>query len=303
MAPPPDRPEFPRTHGHPTMQLVIVSGLSGSGKSIALETLEDCGYYCIDNLPVALFEAFIRNAVAGDPAAFQKTAIGIDARNQSSSLDQFPASLALADQFGIDMRILFLQADSDTLLKRFSETRRKHPLTDAARPLSEAIELERKLLEPVASRADLLIDTTYTNVHQLRELIRGRVGARRDHLLSLYFLSFGYKNGLPLDVDFAFDARCLPNPYWEPALRGKTGRDAEVCEFLEGCPEVREYLDDIAAFLQRWIPRFAAENRSYLTIAIGCTGGQHRSVYLTEALAGRFRVSEYDLLVRHRDLR
>ncbi len=285
------------------MNLVIVSGLSGSGKSIALETLEDCGFYCIDNLPVVLFESFIRKALIGGEPALKKAAIGIDARNQSASLAQFPSTLELADQFGIECRILFLQAESGTLLKRFSETRRKHPLTDSAHPLSEAIELERKLLEPVASRANLLIDTTYTNVHQLRELIRGRIGMKRDNLMSLYFLSFGHKNGIPLDADFVFDARCLPNPHWEPALRAKTGKDPEVIEFLERVEDVKSYLEDIVRLLERWIPRFEAENRSYLTVAIGCTGGQHRSVYLVEALANRFRSSNYDLLVRHRDLR
>ncbi|CAL1239579.1 RNase adapter RapZ [Candidatus Methylocalor cossyra] len=284
------------------MNLIIVSGLSGSGKSIALETLEDCGYYCIDNLPVALFEPFIRNAMIGDQPLFRKAAISIDARNQSRSLDQFPSTLALADQLGIHYQILFLQAEPETLFKRFSETRRKHPLTDAAHPLSEAIELERRMMEPVASRAHLLIDTTYTNVHQLRELIRARVGARRDSLMSLYFLSFGYKNGIPLDADFVFDARCLPNPHWEPALRAKTGLDPEVREFLCGIDAVNAYLDEIAAFLRRWIPQFAAENRSYLTVAVGCTGGQHRSVFLVEALAARFSASDYDLLIRHRDL-
>jgi len=284
------------------MKLVIVSGLSGSGKSIALETLEDSGYYCIDNLPVSLFEPFIRQAVIGNPGVFRKTAISIDARNQSASLDQFPLTLQLADRFGIECQILFLQAETDTLLKRFSETRRKHPLTDADHPLSEAIELERKLLEPVASRAHLLIDTTYTNIHQLRELIRGRVGAKQDHLMSLYFLSFGYKNGIPLDADFVFDTRCLPNPHWEPSLRSKTGKDSEVIDFLTDIAEVQSYLDDVTSFLQRWVPQFAAENRSYLTAAIGCTGGQHRSVYLVEALAERFRSSLYDILVRHRDL-
>jgi UPF0042 nucleotide-binding protein len=285
------------------MNLVIVSGLSGSGKSIALETLEDCGYYCIDNLPVVLIESFIRKALICDESTLKKVAIGIDARNQSYSLAQFPSALDLADRLGIAYHILFLQAESDTLLKRFSETRRKHPLTNAAHPLSEAIELERKLLEPVASRAHLLIDTTYTNVHQLRELVRNRVGMKQDQLMSLYFLSFGYKNGIPLDADFAFDARCLPNPHWEPTLRAKTGKDAEVAEFLERCEDVKRYLDDVAGFIQRWMSRFAAENRSYLTVAIGCTGGQHRSVYLVEALAARFRSSEYDLLVRHRELR
>jgi UPF0042 nucleotide-binding protein len=287
----------------PPMQLIIVSGLSGSGKSIALETLEDCGYYCIDNLPVALMESFIRQAVIAGQPAFQKAAIGIDARNQTGSLEKFPSTLELAQRFGIECQILFLQAEPEALLKRFSETRRKHPLTDAAHPLSEAIDLERKLLEPFASRADLLIDTTYTNVHQLRELVRARVGATPDHLMSLYFLSFGYKNGIPLDADFVFDARCLPNPHWEPALRPLTGRDPGVIDFLKANPEVQSYLDDVAGFLEIWVPKFAAENRSYLTVAIGCTGGQHRSVYLVEALAARFRAGAFDLLVRHRDSR
>lgn len=285
------------------MKLIIVSGLSGSGKSIALETLEDSGYYCIDNLPVSLFEPFIRQAVASGRPAFQKTAVSIDARAPDSDIGDFKATMELAGQFGIECHILFLQAEAETLLKRFSETRRRHPLTDATHPLSEAIELERKLLEPVSSRANLLIDTTYTNVHQLRELIRTRVGARANNLLSLYFLSFGFKNGIPLDADFVFDARCLPNPHWIPALRPKTGKDPEVVEFLAPIDDVGHYLDDVAGFLERWIPRFEAENRSYLTLAVGCTGGQHRSVYLVEALAQRFQNQSYELLVRHRDLR
>jgi UPF0042 nucleotide-binding protein len=251
---------------------------------------------------VGLIGAFIRQTGVDGQPALQKAAISIDARNQTGSLDQFPEALELAKKFGIRCQTLFLQAEPGTLLKRFSETRRKHPLTDSAHPLSEAIELERTLLEPVSSRADLVIDTTYTNVHQLRELIRWRVAAKADHRLSLYFLSFGYKNGVPLDADFLFDARCLPNPHWVPALRPQTGRDTDVKEFLDAIPEVRGYLDDVGNFLARWVPQFAAENRSYLTAAIGCTGGQHRSVYLAEALAARFRSDRYDLLVRHRDL-
>lgn len=284
------------------MKLVIVSGLSGSGKSIALETLEDCGYYCIDNLPVALLEAFVHQAMLANQKIFQKTALGIDARNQSESLSQFPATREMMRKLDIDCEVLYLQAEPSTLLKRFSETRRKHPLTDSSHPLSEAIEIERRLLEPVAYCADLLIDTTYTNVHQLRELIRVRVDARENRLMSLYFQSFGFKNGPPLDADFVFDARCLPNPHWEPTLRSKTGKDQEVANFLERHPEVNLYLDDIVSFLTRWVPYYEAENRSYLTVAIGCTGGQHRSVYLIEALARHFQPSSYDILVRHREL-
>ncbi|MDD5034420.1 MAG: RNase adapter RapZ [Methylococcaceae bacterium] len=284
------------------MKLVIISGLSGSGKSIALETMEDCGYYCIDNLPVALLDEFVHEAMIANKTIFQKTALGIDARNQSESLSQFPETREKIKNLGIDIEVLYLQAEPATLLNRFSETRRKHPLTDLSHPLSEAIELEKKLLEPVIRQADLVIDTTFTNVHQLRELILKRVNAKSDRLMSLYFQSFGFKNGLPRDTDFVFDARCLPNPHWEPALRSKTGKDAEVAQFLENSEDVRHYLDDIIAFLHRWIPRFAAENRSYLTVSVGCTGGQHRSVYLAEALASHFHDSPYDILLRHREL-
>ncbi|HUL12648.1 MAG TPA: RNase adapter RapZ [Methylococcaceae bacterium] len=284
------------------MKLVIVSGLSGSGKSIALETLEDCGYYCIDNLPVALLDAFVKQVMIANQNIFRKTALGIDARTQSQSLGEFPDTLKMMDKLGIDCEVLYLQAEPETLLKRFSETRRKHPLTDSAHSLSEAIELERQLLEPIAQEADLLIDTTSTNVHQLRELVRVRVGAKQNRLMSLYFQSFGFKHGIPLDTDFVFDARCLPNPHWEPALRSKTGKDVEVVEFLNRSGDVQAYLDDIVALLERWIPRFEAENRSYLTIAVGCTGGQHRSVYLVEALARHFRESVHDILLRHREL-
>jgi UPF0042 nucleotide-binding protein len=284
------------------MKLVIVSGLSGSGKSIALETLEDCGYYCIDNLPVALLDAFVKQVMIANQNIFRKTALGIDARTQSQSLGEFPDTLKMMDKLGIDCEVLYLQAEPETLLKRFSETRRKHPLTDSAHSLSEAIELERQLLEPIAQEADLLIDTTSTNVHQLRELVRVRVGAKQNRLMSLYFQSFGFKHGIPLDTDFVFDARCLPNPHWEPALRSKTGKDVEVVEFLNRSGDVQAYLDDIVALLERWIPRFEAEIRSYLTIAVGCTGGQHRSVYLVEALARHFRESVHDILLRHREL-
>ena len=284
------------------MKLVIVSGLSGSGKSIALETLEDCGFYCIDNLPVALLDAFVHQAMITNQKIFQKTALGIDARNQGETLSQFPGTLESIGKLGIAIEVLYLQAEPATLLKRFSETRRKHPLTDPTHSLSEAIELERKLLEPVSREADLVIDTTHTNVHQLRELIHNRVDTQVNRMMSLYFQSFGFKNGIPLDTDFVFDARCLPNPHWEPTLRSKTGKDAEVSDFLEQHEQVRHYLRDITAFLDSWIPCFDSENRSYLTISVGCTGGQHRSVFLIEQLASHFQGSPYNILVRHRDL-
>ncbi|BBL71199.1 nucleotide-binding protein [Methylogaea oryzae] len=285
-----------------TVKLIIVSGLSGSGKSIALATLEDCGFYCIDNLPVALLESFASQIALANPGVYQKTAIAIDARNQSNNLALFPQSLAAVKKLGLECEILFLQADHDTLLKRYSETRRKHPLTDSAHSLGEAIELERSLLQPVANEADLTIDTSHTNMHQLRGVVRARLGNEAQETLSLFFQSFGYKHGIPLDTDFVFDARCLPNPHWELGLRELTGRDAAVAKFLEHSADVRAYLADLVAFLDRWIPRFEAENRSYLTIAIGCTGGQHRSVYLAEALNRHFQGSRYNVLLRHREL-
>lgn len=284
------------------MQLIIVSGLSGSGKSIALETLEDSGFYCIDNLPIGLFEPFVREAMQnGDPAS-GKVAISIDARSRTESLEAFPETLRLAGEMGIQYQILFLRAADETLIKRFSETRRKHPLTDPSRSLTEAIAREQQLLVPIASRADLLIDTTHTNIHQLRELIRRRIGTQRRHRMSIYCLSFGFKHGIPHDADFTFDVRCLPNPHWEPALRHQNGCDPAVSDYLERIPEVQEYLDDLTHFLLGWIPRFARDDRNYLTLAIGCTGGQHRSVFLAEALAKRLESADYDLLVRHRDL-
>lgn len=285
------------------MELIIVSGLSGSGKSIALETLEDSGYYCIDNLPVALFSPFIRDSIRDEKKGYSKVALSIDARSHGDGLKQFPETLEQAERLWISCQVIFIKAGTETLLKRFSETRRRHPLTDRTHSLQEAIAQEERLLAPIASRADLVIDTSHTNIHQLRNLIRERVGATRDHRMSLYCLSFGFKNGIPFDADFTFDARCLPNPHWEPTLRAKTGRDPDVKEFLDNIPEVQAFLDDVTQFMQRWTPRFASENRSYLTIAIGCTGGQHRSVYLTEALAQRMTSDQYDLLVRHRDMR
>lgn len=286
----------------PAMKLIIVSGLSGSGKSIALETLEDCGYYCIDNLPVALLDAFVHQSMITNQRLFQKTALGMDARSQSETIGEFPATRKIISTLGISIEVVFLQAEPATLLKRFSETRRKHPLTDQTHSLTEAIELERQLLEPFAREADLVIDTTHSNVHQLRELIHSRVDAKSNRLMSLFFQSFGFKNGIPLDTDFLFDARCLPNPHWEPALRIKTGKDAEVIEYLRLSTDVNKYLQDIITFMDDWVPRFDAENRSYLTVSIGCTGGQHRSVYLIEELGRHFVGSPYNILVRHREL-
>ncbi len=284
------------------MKLIIVSGLSGSGKSIALETLEDCGYFCIDNLPVTLLENFINNVMMVDKKTYAKTAIGIDARNQSESLAGFTDSLNLIRSKGIDCEVIFMQAEESTLLKRYSETRRKHPLTDFNIPLKEALNIEKKMLMPVAKHASVVIDTSRTHYHQLRDLVKDQIGEREFRHISLQFQSFGFKNGVPLDADFLFDARCLPNPYWLPELRGLTGKDQAVIDFLKGQSLVAELFQEIAGFMERWMPRFESERRSYLTVAIGCTGGQHRSVYLVDALARQFKSPSLNVIVRHREL-
>jgi len=284
------------------MKLLIVSGLSGSGKSIALDTLEDCGYYCVDNLPIALLDDFISHVIVADQPAYAKTAIGIDSRNPSDSLLNFSESMNVIRKKKIDCEVIFMQAEESVLLKRYSETRRKHPLTDFNTPLKEALRIEKEMLTPVARYASVVIDTSRTHYHELRELIRNQIGERDSRQISLQFQSFGFKHGIPLDADFVFDARGLPNPYWLPELRGLTGKDDAVIEFLKSQPLVNEFYLDIVGFLERWVTRFEAEGRSYLTIAVGCTGGQHRSVYLIDALAKRFRSPFLNVIVRHREL-
>ncbi|WP_445371719.1 RNase adapter RapZ [Methylomonas sp. HW2-6] len=285
------------------MKLVIVSGLSGSGKSIALDTLEDCGYYCIDNLPVALLADFVDHVMLKNQATYSKTAIGIDARNRSDNLAEFPDSLTSIRNKGIDCELVYMEADENIILKRYSETRRRHPLSTESRPLREALEIEREMLRPLALRADIVIDTSYTHYHQLRDLLKNRLGEKGKNSLSILFQSFGFKYGIPLDADFVFDARSLPNPYWAPELRGLTGKNPAVADFLQNDPAVKEFLHDIGYFIGRWAPRFESDNRSYLTIAIGCTGGQHRSVYLVEALSKHFQTITANVIVRHRELR
>ncbi len=283
-------------------KLIIVSGLSGSGKSVALGTLEDCGFYCIDNLPVNLIEPFARDLSVTN-GGFDKTAISIDCRNLSGKVDLFSQTVEILNQFHIPFHILFLNADSQSLLRRYSETRRKHPLSQTSGlPPAEAIEKERQLLASIADQADLVIDTSRLNIHQLRELIRVRVGESEGQQMSLCFTSFGFKNGVPLDADFVFDARCLPNPHWEPALRPLTGLDQKVIEYLKELPQTQDFLDSLLHFLETWLPDFQKQNRAYLTVAIGCTGGQHRSVYLAEQLGKAFGDSTYSILVRHREL-
>jgi len=283
------------------MKLKIVTGLSGSGKSIALHTLEDLGYYCVDNLPIPLLEVFATTLAKNGETLYAKTAVGIDARNDVHALQRFPEVIERLRELGIECEILFLRADPATLLQRYSETRRRHPLTGDARALAEAIAAETVLLGPIAEQADLLVDTTRTNVHQLRDLLRSRTddaGGRP----SLLFQSFGFKHGVPGDADYVFDVRCLPNPHWELELRPLTGIDAPVIAYLEQQTEVAQMEQDLGGFLQRWLPVFEQASRSYITVAIGCTGGQHRSVYIAERLARRFQVDERHVLTHHREL-
>lgn len=284
------------------MKLLIVSGLSGSGKSIVLDTLEDCGYYCIDNLPIALLAGFVSQVMQDDESTYEKTAIGIDARNQSKSLLRFTDILSTIREQGIQCEIIFLQAEEDILLKRYSETRRKHPLTSPKVALKEALGIEKEMLKAVLRHAGIVLDTSRTSVQQLRELIKNQVEKTNDQHLSLQFQSFGFKHGVPLDVDFIFDARCLPNPYWDIKLRGFTGKDQPIVDFLKKSDSAQELFQDICTFLERWVPRFDVDNRSYLTVGIGCTGGQHRSVYLVEMLVKHFEKSDLNVIVRHREL-
>jgi UPF0042 nucleotide-binding protein len=285
------------------VRLVIISGLSGSGKSVGLHVLEDLGFYCIDNIPVALLRSFVDEILPRKEAAFENVGVGLDARNRPSDIAEIPSLVEKFRADGVACEIIFLQTDDKVLLSRFSETRRKHPLTDKDTSLEEAIAKERALLGPVIDTAELMIDTTAMTVYELREQIRARVAPRTPGSLSILVESFGYKHGLPANADFVFDVRCLPNPYWEPMLRPLSGKDEAVKSFLNGQPLVQDMIDDITAFLEDWIPRYQDFQRSYLTVAIGCTGGLHRSVYVAEAIAKRLAVKYGAIRTQHDELR
>jgi UPF0042 nucleotide-binding protein len=282
------------------MQLVIISGRSGSGKSSALHLFEDEGFYAIDNLPAALLPQLVDHLYSDDNAN-RKVAVCIDARNTSKDLSRFSALLQELPA-SVHTEVLYLDADDHTLIKRFSETRRRHPLSDGQTALPEAIAQEKRWLEPIAMAAGLTLDTSAMNVHELRSTLRARVLGRNAAGLSLLFVSFGYKRGVPVDSDLVFDLRVLPNPHWDPLLRSQTGRDGAVAAFLDSKPEVNEMFDDIFHLLKKWLPKFLAGNRSYVTISLGCTGGQHRSVYMAERLAKAFGSEFKDVQVRHREL-
>jgi UPF0042 nucleotide-binding protein len=284
------------------MRLIIVSGLSGSGKSVALHMLEDIDFYCVDNIPAALLKSFISHTVRGTGDTDPRTAVGLDARNRAGEIETIPSLAGELRRSGIDCEMLYLHASDEVLLKRYAETRRKHPLVNAKIGLREAIAAERKLLEPITMAADWVIDTSHMSVHALREVIHQRVDRRSEGRLSLMFESFGYKHGIPGDADFVFDVRSLPNPFWEHSLRDLTGRDTAVIDFLSSHDSVRAMVADLAAFLERRVQEFSLASRSYLTIAVGCTGGQHRSVYVAERLAEYFRATHPQVLTRHDSL-
>lgn len=284
------------------MQLVIISGRSGSGKSIALQALEDLGFYAIDNLPAVLLDSLVDELQSGETQR-SSIAVSIDARNLPGALRRFPSLLEAVDRRGVDCQVVYLTADAKILLERYSATRRRHPLTrDSDMTLAEAIDSEEEALAEIRDLADLIIDTTRLSVHELRGRIAEQVAQHTGKELTLTFESFGYKRGVPLDADTVFDARCLPNPYWDPRLRPFTGRDEVIVEFLEGYSDVNDMASDMAAWLKRWLPAYQASHRSYVTVAIGCTGGQHRSVYLAERLAKHFADDYPGVRLRHREL-
>jgi RNase adapter protein RapZ len=288
----------------PDMRLIIVSGLSGSGKSVALHALEDIGFYCIDNVPAPLLGNLITQTIAARDSLYDNIAVGVDARNRASDLESLPALLRSLKDQGVRYEIIFLHAENQALLGRYRETRRKHPLRAEDMSLLDAIERERKLLGPITYSADLVIDTTKMSNHELAALLRSRLGANDNNhgTLSIQLESFGFKHGVPYDADFVFDVRCLPNPYWDESLRALNGRDPAVIKFLEQHAITATMLSDIVNFLRNRIPEYVAQNRNFLTIAIGCTGGQHRSVYLVERIAEQLKPSNKNILIRHTEL-
>ncbi len=283
------------------MQLTIISGLSGAGKSVALHTLEDEGYYCIDNLPNSML-VDLAAKMSQDPKVYDRVAVVVDARGQIELLGQFRSYITQVQSLGVETKVVFLDAHNDTLVTRFSETRRKHPLSQSGAPLGTAIVAERSMLVAVEQCADVSIDTTNLNLHQLREVMRKRVIGLNRQPVNVLLQSFGFKHGPPYGTDFIFDVRCLPNPYWSAALRPMTGKDAPVAEFLQQHTVVNKMADDISKFFLDWTPVFESENRAYLTISVGCTGGRHRSVYIVETVRDKIKSKIDQISVKHREI-
>jgi UPF0042 nucleotide-binding protein len=280
------------------MRVLLITGMSGSGKSVVLRVLEDSGYYVIDNLPAPFVQEMVVTLARSGEG---RLAIGVDVRSGGESLANLPDIISALRRLGHSVQMLFLTADTPTLVARYSETRRRHPLSNAngARTLEENIQLERRMLGPLDGVGQM-IDTSDLRPQVLRTWVLDFIGSERNGI-TLSFVSFAFKQGVPLDADLVYDVRCLPNPFYDPLLRPLTGRDPLVADFLRAVPAVNAMVEDIAGFLTRWLPAYEHDNRSYLTVAIGCTGGQHRSVYMVETLAARFRLAE-PVLVRHRAL-
>jgi UPF0042 nucleotide-binding protein len=283
------------------MKLVIISGRSGSGKSTALHVLEDAGYYCIDNLPAGLLPALAEQSGKHFSPKQDRIAICVDARNTWEQLANFPNLLDSLPS-NIETSIIYLDADDDTLIKRFSETRRRHPLSNPETSLQDALAQETDMLKPIADQAELTIDTRSMLFHELRQHIQTLASARDNQRMSLLIQSFGFKRGVPSNADLVFDVRCLPNPHWDVNLRGLTGLEHGVIEFLEAEQVVAEMKNDIIIYLEKWLPVFEENNRPYTTISVGCTGGHHRSVYIAQQLSEHFSAVYPDTQIKHREL-
>jgi UPF0042 nucleotide-binding protein len=288
-------------HQPDKIHLIVLSGMSGGGKTVALRALEDLEFYCVDNLPTALLPQLVASVNRGMGDKRRNVAVGVDVRTREEDLKRMPEMLSELAAEGVDAHLIFLDCRDDVLIKRYSETRRRHPLSWRGLSLADAIAEERRVLRSLSAIADKVIDSSDMNVHQLRRLIATGY-AEATEGLTLMFQSFAFRRGLPLDADFVFDARCLPNPHWDPKLRPLSGKDAKVRDYLEAQPLVAEYFADTARWLDAWLPRFEADDRSYVTISIGCTGGRHRSVYLVEKLAAHYRAQRNGVLTFHREL-
>jgi len=286
----------------PRPTLIVVTGMSGSGKSVALATLEDMDFYCVDNLPAELLPQFVES-VAGQDGTRDRLAVGIDVRNRHTDLANVPEWLSAVGAMGLDPRLVFFDTTDRVLLKRYADTRRRHPLSHLGLSLADAISLERQAVKPLRQLADVVIDTSELNVHQLRRQVITDFGLGHASTLSLLFESFAYRRGVPPEADFVFDVRPLPNPHWDARLRPLSGRDADVRAYLDGNADVELYASQVEAFLSTWLPRLRSETRAYVTVAFGCTGGRHRSVYLAERLADYFRDAGWDeVATHHREL-
>jgi UPF0042 nucleotide-binding protein len=291
----------PETSSSSPARVVVLTGMSGGGKTVALRALEDLEFYCVDNLPTALLPQLVAAASEGGGGKHRRIAVGVDVRNRVEDFRRMPAVLSELAAAGVEVHLIFLDSRDEVLIKRYSETRRRHPLSAQGLSLADAIAEERRLLRPLATIAEKVIDSSDLNVHQLRRLIATGY-AQATEGMTLMFESFAFKRGLPLDADFVFDARCLPNPHWQPSLRPLSGKDAPVREYLDAQPLVTEYYNDTARWLDAWLPRFEHDDRSYVTISIGCTGGRHRSVYLVEKLAAHYRAKRDNVLIFHREV-